>query len=69
MSQFVDMALYTLALLAKFLAHVTTNSQDHSLVSFRGFGLRNSEMQGIPVFKIHKMLIPNFLRILDTRPR
>ena len=69
MSQFVDMALYALALLAKFVAHITTNSQDRNLVSFRGFGLHNSEMQGIPVFSICEMPIPNFLRILDTRPR
>jgi hypothetical protein len=44
MSQFTDMVPYVLALLAKLLAHVTTISQDRSLIScrvFRTFHCRN----------------------------
>jgi hypothetical protein len=39
-----DTTLYSLALLAKLLAYMTTIPRDRSLTSRRGFGHRNAEM-------------------------
>jgi hypothetical protein len=57
MSQFTDMVSYVLSLLAKLLAHVTTISQDHSLISCRVFGLSNAEMYSSSGFAIHRIPI------------
>jgi hypothetical protein len=57
MSQFTDMVPYVLALLAKLLAHVTTISQDRSLISCRVFGLSNAEMYSSSGFAIRRIPI------------
>jgi hypothetical protein len=54
MSQFTDMAPYVLALLAKLLAHVTTISQDRSLISCRVFRLSTAEMYSSSGFAIRE---------------
>jgi hypothetical protein len=57
MSQFTDMVPYMLALLAKLLAHVTTISQDHNLISCRFFRHSNAEMYSSSAFAIHRISI------------
>jgi hypothetical protein len=57
MSQFTDMVPYVLALLAKFLTHVTTISQDRSLISCRVFRLCNVEMYSSSGFMICRIPI------------
>jgi hypothetical protein len=57
MSQFTDMVPYVLALLAKLLAHVTTISQDRSLISCRVFRLSNAEMYSSSGFAIRRIPI------------
>ena len=57
MSQFTDMVPYVLALLAKILAHMTTISQDSSLISYRVFGLSNAEMYSSSRFTIRRIPI------------
>jgi hypothetical protein len=52
MSQFTDMVPYVFSLLAKLLAHVTTISQDHSLISYRVFRLSTVEMYSSSGFVI-----------------
>jgi hypothetical protein len=57
MSQFTDMVPYVLALLAKLLTHVTTISQDRSLISRWVFGLSNAEMYSSSGFAIRRIPI------------
>jgi hypothetical protein len=57
MSQFIDMVPYVLSLLAKLLAHVTTISQDHSLISCRVFRLSNAKMYSSSGFAIRRIPI------------
>jgi hypothetical protein len=60
MSRFADTTLYTLALLAKQLAHMTIISQDYSLVSYRGFKHLNAEIHKHFVHRIHDIPILDF---------
>jgi hypothetical protein len=48
---------------------MTSTGSHTDLSSFYKIGLRDSEMQGVLVFRIHETLIPNFLRIYDMRPK
>jgi hypothetical protein len=57
MSQFTDMVSYVLSLLAKLLDHVTTISQDCSLISYRVFRLSNAEMYSSLGFTICRIPI------------
>ena len=57
MSQFTDMVPYVLSLLAELLAHVTTISQDCSLISCRVFRLSTVEMHSSSRFAIRRIPI------------
>jgi hypothetical protein len=48
---------------------MTSTGSHTELSSFWKIRLRDFEMQGVPVFRIHETSIPKFLQIFDTRPR